>query len=152
HPDFAYANPALLLRNVALGDDPTSRRYRLATRDVGPYIDAKHVGRGAAFGDLDDAGAIDIVVNHKDDRPAVLPNHPPADGRHGIRLLLTGTRSNRDAVGASVIIEAGDLTLHRQRKSGLSMLSTNDPRLLVGLGDADVIDRLTVRWPSGAET
>jgi hypothetical protein len=152
HPDFEYPEPPLLLRNVALGDDPNSRRFRLATRDVGPYFDAKHVGRGAAFGDLDDDGDLDIVVVHKDDRPAVLRNDTPRDDHHWIRLDLTGTRSNRDAIGAIITIEAGDLTLHRQRKSGTSMLSSNDPRVLIGLGPADRIDRLTIRWPSGAET
>lgn len=152
HPDYEYPEPPLLLRNVALGDDPLSRRFRLATRDVGPYFDARHVGRGAAFGDLDNDGDLDIVIVHKDDRPAILRNDTPRDGRHWIRILLTGTRSNRDAIGSIVTLEAGGLTIHRQRKSGTSMLSSNDPRLLIGFGEADRIDRLTVRWPSGAET
>jgi hypothetical protein len=152
HPDYEYEEPPLLMSNVALGGDPTSRRFKLATRDAGPYFDAKHVGRGAAFGDLDDDGDIDIVVSHKDDRPALLRNDTPRGGRHWIRLLLTGTRSNRDAVGAIITVDVGDLTIHRQRKSGTSMLSSNDPRVLIGLGEAETIDRLAVRWPSGAES
>ncbi|QDV37968.1 CRTAC1 family protein [Tautonia plasticadhaerens] len=152
HPDYEYEEPALLMSNVALGGDPTSRRFKLATRDAGPYFDAGHVGRGAAFGDLDDDGDLDIVVSHKDERPAILRNDTPRADRHWIRLLLTGTRSNRDAVGAIITAELGELTIHRQRKSGTSMLSTNDPRVLIGLGDAESIDRLAVRWPSGAET
>ncbi len=110
------------------------------------------MGRGAAFGDLDNDGDLDVVIAHKDDRPAILRNDTPRDGRHWIRLLLTGIRSNRDAIGAIVTVETKDLTIHRQRKSGTSMLCSNDPRLLIGLGDADRIDRLTIRWPSGAET
>ncbi|RUL82787.1 CRTAC1 family protein [Tautonia sociabilis] len=152
HPDYEYQEPPLLLRNVSPGDDPRSRRFKLSTLGVGSYFDAKHVGRGVAFGDLDDDGDIDIVVNHKDDRPALLRNETPLGENHWIRLVLTGTRSNRDAVGATITVEAGGTTIHRQRKSGTSMLSSNDPRVIIGLGPAETIDRLTVRWPSGAET
>jgi hypothetical protein len=145
HP---YAEPPLLLRNVAAGD---GRRFRPATRAVGPYFDATHVGRGAAFGDLDDDGDVDIVVNHKDGPPAVLRNDTPGANRW-IRLRLVGTRSNRDAVGARVEVEAGGRTIHRQVKSGVSILSSGDPRLLIGVGAADEVGRLTIRWPSGAVT
>ena len=81
-----YAEPPLLHRNVPLdrprtasaGSSPEQGRwFRLATRDVGPYFAATHVGRGAAFGDLDDDGDLDIVVSHKDGPPAVLRNDTP---------------------------------------------------------------------------
>lgn len=150
--DHPYAQPPLLHHNVPAGD---GRRFRLATRDVGPYFDAGHVGRGAAFGDLDDDGDIDIVVNHKDGPPAVLRNDTPAGG-HWIRLRLVGTRSNRDAVGTrvevevEVEVEAGGRTIFRQVKTGVSILSSNDPRLLIGVGAATEVARLTIRWPAGA--
>src|SRR5262249_21139990 len=67
-----------------------------------------------------------------------------------IRLVLRGTRSNRDAVGARVEAVVGEWTIHRQRKGGYSMESSNDPRLLIGVGIADAVTRLTIRWPSGA--
>ena len=105
---------------------------------MGPYFAARHVARGAAFGDLDDDGDIDIVVNHMDGSPAILRNDTPADNRW-IRLKLVGTRSNRDAIGARVEVEAGGRTITRQRKGGCSMQSTNDPRLLIGLGAVDEI-------------
>jgi hypothetical protein len=140
-----YEEPPLLHRNV------DGRRFKLATRGVGPYFDAKHVGRGAAFGDIDNDGDIDIVVNHKDAPPAVLRNDTPMNGNAWIRLELVGTKSNRDAIGARVKVQVGPRAIWRQRKGGCSMMSTNDGRLTIGLGRAEVIDRITINWPSGVE-
>ncbi len=156
-----YAEPPLLFQNEG------GKRFRLATRDAGTYFDSKHVCRGAAFGDIDDDGDIDIVISHKDGAPALLRNDTSADN-HWIRLELQGTRSNRDAVGArvEVVVPAGAIsggresssgekgaetvTIYRQRKGGSSMESAHDPRLLIGVGRASEVARLTVRWPSGA--
>jgi enediyne biosynthesis protein E4 len=147
-----YEEPSLLHRNVAIeGKAGASRRFRLATRDVGPYFTKTHVVRGAAFGDLDDDGDIDIVVSHKDAAPAILRNDTPNDN-HWVRLRLVGTKSNRDAVGARIEVEAGGLTIYRQRKGGYSLESSNDPRVLIGIGPAKEVTKLTIRWPSGAET
>ena len=66
-----------------------------------------------------------------------------------VRLLLKGTRSNRDAIGAKVRVVIKDRTIHRHKKGGGSMESTNDPRLLIGVGDATTIDKIIVSWPSG---
>jgi hypothetical protein len=140
-----YAEPPLLHRNI------DGKRFKLSTRDVGPYFASRHVGRGAAFGDLDDDGDIDIVVNHKDDAPAVLRNDTPLNGNSWIRFHLIGTKSNRDAIGTLVKVEVGPRTLYRQRKGGCSMMSTNDGRVLVGLGKAEVVDRVTILWPSGTK-
>jgi len=138
-----YEEPALLFRNQG------GKRFRLATLDAGPYFDTKHVGRGVAFGDIDNDGDIDIVVNQKDQPPALLRNDS-ATVNHWVRLDLRGTRSNRDAVGARVEIDAAGRVIYRQRKGGYSMESSHDPRLLIGLGRADLVTKLTVRWPSGA--
>jgi hypothetical protein len=154
-PLLEYAEPALLHRNVAAGDaqrhgsGQSTRRFQLSTRHVGLYFSTKHVGRGACFGDVDNDGDIDIIVNHKDGAPAILRNDTP-DGNRWIRLTLVGTRSNRDAIGARVDVEAGGRTITRQRKGGCSLQSSNDPRLLIGLGPVDQVDRVTIRWPSGA--
>jgi hypothetical protein len=143
--DSPYAQPPLLHRNLE------GRGFRLATRDAGAYFDSDHVGRGAAFGDLDDDGDLDIVVNHKDGAPALLRNDTPTS-HHWIRLRLVGTVSNRDAVGARVDIELAGRTLVRQRKGGASLESSHDPRLLIGLGTETEARRVTVRWPSGRVT
>jgi enediyne biosynthesis protein E4 len=142
-----YEEPPLLFHNVAVKG---KRRFRLATRDAGPYFDSKHVGRGASFGDLDNDGDIDIVVNHKDAAPAVLRNDTRS-ANHWIRFILEGTKSNRDSIGAKVTVTAGGLTIHRQRKGGYSMQGTNDHRVLIGLGPAATVEKAVIRWPSGRE-
>jgi enediyne biosynthesis protein E4 len=119
------------------------RQFQLSTRGAGPYFASRHVARGVAYGDLDDDGDIDIVVSHMDGAPSLLRNDTPGDNAW-IRLKLVGTRSNRDAIGARVEIVAAGQTITRQRKGGCSMQSTNDPRLLIGLGPANNIDRVTV--------
>ncbi|MDG3003989.1 CRTAC1 family protein [Paludisphaera mucosa] len=139
-----YEEPAQLFRNM------DGKRFRLSTRDVGPYFEQKHVGRGAAFGDIDDDGDVDIVVNEKDRPAAILRNDTPTKN-HWIRLALQGTKSNRDAVGSLAIVETPKRTIYRQLKGGVSMESANDPRLTIGVG-ADPIDRLTIVWPSGIVT
>jgi hypothetical protein len=75
-----------------------------------------------------------------------------SDLGHWIRLELTGTQSNRSAIGAAVDVHLVDRVLHRQVKGGGSYASTNDPRLLIGLGKADRIERVEIRWPSGRRT
>ena len=124
------------------------KRFRLATRDVGPYFDTTHVGRGAAFGDLDNDGDIDIVVNDKDRHAAVLRNDTPTRN-HWVRLELQGTKSNRDAVGTRVEVDTGERVIYRQRKGGVSLESANDPRVLIGVGPARELKKVTLRWPSG---
>ena len=137
-----YEEIPLLFRN------DHGKRFRLATRDAGPYFDTGHVGRGAAFGDVDNDGDVDIVVNHKDAAPALLRNDTRS-GHHWIRFALQGTKSNRDAIGARLEITTGERTIYRQRKGGYSMQATNDSRVTVGLGDAAEVKKVVVRWPSG---
>lgn len=147
-----YAEPALLHRNVASGGVPDGgRRFKLSTRDVGPYFSTKHVGRGAAFGDLDDDGDVDIVINHKDAQAAVLRNDTPTQNKW-IRLKLVGTKSNRDAIGARVDVVIPGRTIRRHQKGGCSLESSNDPRLLIGIGDVSEAQRVIIHWPAGGAT
>jgi hypothetical protein len=143
--NIPYPQPPLLYRNQQ------GKGFGLVNRGAGVYFAQGHVGHGAAFGDIDDDGDIDIVISHKDGAPALLRNDTPTDN-HWVRLTLVGTRSNRDAIGTKVTVVAGSRTIHRQRKGGSSLMSSHDPRLLIGLGPAQTIARLTVSWPSGTVT
>jgi hypothetical protein len=137
-----YEEIPLLFRN------DHGKRFRLATRDAGPYFDSKHVGRGAAFGDIDNDGDIDIVVNHKGGAPALLRNDTKSEN-HWIRFSLEGTKSNRDAIGTRLEVTAGGRTIYRQRKGGYSMQGTNDHRVTIGIGTAADVTSVVIRWPSG---
>jgi enediyne biosynthesis protein E4 len=137
-----YEEIPLLFRN------DHGKRFRLATRDAGPYFDTGHVARGAAFGDVDNDVDVDIVVNHKDAAPALLRNDTRS-GHHWIRFALQGTKSNRDAIGARLEITTGERTTYRQRKGGYNIQATNDSRVTVGLGGAAEVKKVVVRWPSG---
>ena len=129
------------------------KRFRLSTRDVGPVLRHKHVGRGAAFGDLDNDGDIDIVVNEKDRHAAVLRNDTPTKN-HWIRLALQGTKSNRDAIGTRVEVNtsasAHDLPpAEGGREPGVDQRPAAPDR---GRRTSRSCTKITIRWPSGIVT
>ena len=122
-------------------------RFELAPPAIGPYFARDVVGRGAAAGDLDNDGRVDLVVVHRDAPAAVLRN--VTEGGHWVGLRLVGEKSGKTPVGARVTCRAGGRTSTRWLTAGTSYLSANDPRLFFGLGAAGTIERLEVRWPSG---
>jgi hypothetical protein len=104
--------------------------------------------RGAAWGDLNNDGGIEMVVNNMDQAPFLYsPERKP--GSNWVRVRLTGTRSNRDAIGVRIRLTAGGLTQTDEVRSGESYISSCDLRLHFGLGQAKLIDRLEIRWSSG---
>jgi hypothetical protein len=115
-----------------------------------PAVDPKS-NRGAAFGDLDDDGDPDVVINAMDDRPTVLRNDF-AKGAGFVGLTLIGRRTNRDGVGARVRVRSSGVEQVKEAHASGSVLSSNDPRLLFGLGSAAAAAEIHVRWPSGVRT
>jgi len=108
-------------------------------------------GRGAAFGDLFNDGKIDVIINPVDGTPVLLKNVNP-DHHHWVELkLLGGSKSPRDAVGATVYLTANGLRQRQDVMSGGSYVSTNDQRPHFGLGDATDGGTAQIRWPSGAK-
>ena len=136
-----YKQRNQLFRNIGRG------QYRQVTAEVGGPFLAEQSSRGAAFGDVDNDGDIDILVSVIDGRPMLLRND--SAGGHWITLRLEGTSSNRSAIGARVTIEAGGRRQVAEVRSGGSYISHNDRRVHFGLGTAMAADKVTIRWPNG---
>jgi hypothetical protein len=115
---------------------------------VGGGFDTPRVGRGAAFGDFDNDGDLDVLIttNHG---PAFLYRNDQTAGNRSIRFRLIGTKSNRDAIGSLVRIYYGGETSSRLVKSGSSFLSQSELPVTFGLGHRPSIDRAVISWPSG---
>jgi hypothetical protein len=105
------------------------------------------VSRGAAFADFDRDGDVDILIttNHG---PAYLYRNDQSSGNRAIRFRLVGTKSNRDAIGATVRIYYGGEMSSRVVKSGSSYLSQSELALTFGLAKRDKVDRVVIAWPS----
>lgn len=137
-----YEQRKILYRNRGDG------RFRDVSASSGPGITAPNVSRGCAFGDFDNDGNIDVVVNNLDRPPSLLRN----ESRHGNNWLMVkcvGTRSNRSGIGARVAVTTGERVQIDEVMSGSSYYSQNDLRLHFGLGKAARADLVEIRWPSG---
>jgi len=117
-------------------------------QELGLSLKEKRVGRGTAFGDLDNDGDVDIVINNLDGAPQILRNDGGNSG-NSILIKLLGSKSNRDGIGARVKVVSGDLSQIAEVYSGDSYLSQNDLRLHFGLEQRNKIDLIEVSWPSG---
>ena len=142
--EAAYKQRKVVYRNLGTG------RFVDVTERLGPPASTPMAGRGAAFGDLDNDGDIDIVINNVHDRPDVFRTESQTDHRW-LTVQLVGTTSNRSAIGARVRVVAGELTLVDEVRGGGSYLSQNDLRVHFGLGGHAGAVRVEVRWPNGTE-
>lgn len=138
-----YPQQKLFYRNLRDGT------FADLSNEVGEALMIRRASRGAAFGDYDEDGDIDVIVNELDGAPMLLRNETGSRSGHWLNLKLTGTKSNRNAVGARVELKAGGLTQVEEVRAGDSYISHSDWRLHFGVGEAKVVDEINIRWPSG---
>lgn len=117
-------------------------------RKVG--VTDEYDGRAVAVADLSNRGAADVIVANQN-QPAVLYRNYPDPSNHWIAFSLAGTRSNRSAIGAEVVLESGDLIQRQIVGGGSGFASQNDRRLHFGLGSRQWVDRVVIHWPSGTQ-
>ena len=144
HEGTKYAEPKLLFRNVG-------GKFREESARSGEALAAPRVSRAAAFGDYDNDGDVDVLIGNNGQAPELLRNEG-GNRNNWLHVRLIGVESNRDGVGASVTVRAGDATLDAQRTGGGSYQAAHDPRLHFGLGEAERVDKVEVAWPSGRTT
>jgi hypothetical protein len=141
-PRVRYAQPPHLFRQIG------KRRFEDATSKSGADLMRPMVARGAAYGDYDRDGDLDVLVT-TNNGPARLLRNDGAENR-SLRLSLRGTRSNRDAIGARVSVRLGDGTRRMHMvKTGSSYLSQSELPLTIGLGASGVVEGIEVTWPDG---
>jgi hypothetical protein len=140
--DVSYAQPPHLFQNLGGGN------FRDVAEELGGGFASPKIGRGAAFGDFDNDGDLDVLVttNHG---PAYLYRNDQTAGNRSLRFRLIGTKSNRDAIGSSVRIFYGGESSSRMVRSGSSYLSQSELPVTFGAGKRDRIDRAVIRWTSG---
>jgi enediyne biosynthesis protein E4 len=142
--------------NASLSGYERSRVY--INRGVAGWIDVAqkvgatdlYDGRAVALADLWNRGEQDVIVANQN-QPAVIYRDYPDTANHWIAFKLIGTRSNRSAIGAEVVIESGDLRQRRIVDGGSGFASQNDRRLHFGLGSREWVDRVVIHWPSGTQ-
>jgi len=137
-----YAEPNLLLRGIARS------RFEEVQPRGGTRTALVGTSRGAAFGDIDNDGGIDIVVSNRDAKPYLL--HNVVKGRGHWAMFRVLAEHGRDALGAELTITVGSQSIRRDVRAAYSYLASNDPRVHVGLGKETAIREVSVRWPDGA--
>jgi enediyne biosynthesis protein E4 len=139
--DLGYAEPIYLYHNLE------GTRFEDVSTQAGPIFNAKLVGRGCAFGDFDNNGTIDVLINPINDTPRLLKCS--SNGNSWIKLKLVGTKSNRSAIGARVRCVAGNHQQIDEVCSGGGHFSQGDLRIHFGLGTVSRVDLVEISWPSG---
>jgi enediyne biosynthesis protein E4 len=142
HGNVGYAQPPHLFLNGGHAS------FRDVASEVGGGFERPKVGRGLAYGDFDRDGDLDLLIT-TNNGPAYLYRNDQLAGNHSIRFRLVGTKSNRDAIGATVRVVSGELNQLRMVKSGSSYLSQSELPLTFGLEKRDRVERVVITWPSG---
>jgi hypothetical protein len=139
---LSYKQTDLLYENIGGG------RFRDVSAESGPGFRIQHVGRGAAIGDFDNDGDLDIVVANCGERPILLRNEG-GNRNHWIAIRARGRETNRLGIGSKVRLTSGGRTQLREINPAGSYLSTSDMRLYFGLGSETKATRLEIEWLSG---
>ena len=140
----SYREPRVLYWNQGNG------KFKEVTSTAGPGITEPMPARGLAVGDLWNDGRQSAVINDMDEKPMLLVNLA-ANSNHWLGVILQGTQSNRDGIGARVTVTAGGHSWVQEERSGSSYLSSSDLRLHFGLGAGSSIEHIDVVWPSGRD-
>jgi hypothetical protein len=136
-----FKNPRLVYKNLGNG------HFKDVSSEMGPGITAHFSSRGAAFGDYDNDGGMDILILNMNDVPSLLHN-VGGNKQNWIKLKLVGTKCNRTAIGARVRVVTGKHSQIDEVHSGTSVMSQSDLRLHFGLGSAETVDLIEVKWPT----
>jgi len=136
-----FKNPRLVYKNLGNG------RFKDVSAEMGPGITEHYSSRGAAFGDYNNNGNMDVLVLNLNDPPSLLRNEG-GNKQNWIKIKLIGTKCNRTAIGARVRVTTGKHIQMDEVHSGASVMSQSDLRLHFGLGTVDRVDVVEVKWPT----
>ena len=141
---FPFRQKNQLLRNIG------AARFSDVTREAGPAFEPLGVGRGAAFGDIDNDGDVDVLVTNNNGPVRLLLNEA-ASRNHWLQVRLQGVADNRQGIGARVGLRGADgTTIWRRARTDGSYLSASDPRVHFGLGSDSGLQSVVVEWPRGS--
>jgi len=137
----SFKNPRLVYRNLGNG------QFKDVSSSMGSGINELYSSRGAAFGDFDNDGDVDVLVLNMNDVPSLLRNDG-GNKQNWIKIKLVGTKCNRTAIGARVRVVTGNHSQIDEVRGGSSVMSQSDLRLHFGVGKVQTIDLLEVKWPT----
>jgi hypothetical protein len=140
--DIRYRERPILYRNLRNG------KFADISQQAGSALQEVHVSRGAAFGDIDNDGSLEVIINHQNETPGLLKLRQTSENAW-ITFKLAGRSPNPNAIGARVKVFAGGRVQNDEIRGGGSYLSQNDLRLHFGLGQSKIVDRLEIEWPDG---
>jgi enediyne biosynthesis protein E4 len=144
-PNVKYAMPPHLFRNVGKGN------FQEVTKTLGAAFNTPRVGRGAAYGDINNDGRLDLLLSTNGGPAYLFQNDaaPRSPANKSLRIKLVGTKSNRDGIGTVVKVTTSAGTVSQMMRSGSSYLSASELMLTYGVGQLNQADTVEIRWPSG---